>query len=401
MASESGVAGRDEGLLFVARLHSVDLRSERVGGVMESQCGSGTGANAARLQAISARLASAAMKLDKRSSTAAGQRILVLLSAVVLAVALAVPALAQTTTPATSPDQAANATWAVTLGPAALRGQPNDSTDQFTELRPGSPLQILTQEGDWTYVYNPRAKGTAYVHSDLLGPSDPPSAYVYKEPPADQEDVGQPGYVVADTTLSVYPSPSADAALTEIDAGALVEVAASVQGEDGAEWYRTDDGNYLPNDTVSFAQVTPGSTAAAAPSTPPQTFSGRWMDVDLNEPARLTAYEGNSVVRSMLVIKGRIPRPTPVGVFAIIRRVANETMDSSTIGIPRNGPGGYYLKNVLFTQYFTNDGASLHYNYWSSNFGYAGSHGCLGLSYQDSAWLWNWATIGSSLSIHY
>jgi len=41
-------------------------------------------------------------------------------------------------------------------------------------------------------------------------------------------------------------------------------------------------------------------------------------------------------VRSMLVIKGRIPRPTPTGVFAIIRRVANETMDSSTIGIPHN-----------------------------------------------------------------
>jgi hypothetical protein len=362
----------------------------------------GTGPDAARLQTTSSRLVSLAMKRGRISCTAAGRRVLLLLSSLVLVLALALPALAQSTTPATSPDQAANAKWAVTLGPAALRGQPDDSSDQFTELRPGSPLQILTQQGDWTYVYNPRAKGTAYLHSDLLGPSDPPSAYVYKEPPPDQEDVGQAGYVVSDTSLSVYPSPSADAALTEIDAGAPVDVAASVQGEDGAEWYRTDDGNYLPSDTVSFAQATPpGSATAGAPSTPPQTFAGRWMDVNLNEPARLTAYEGNSVVRSMLVIKGRIPRPTPTGVFAIIRRVANETMDSSTIGIPHNGPGGYYLKNVLFTQYFTNDGASLHYNYWSSNFGYAASHGCLGLSYQDSAWLWNWANIGSSLSIHY
>ncbi|MDQ6670229.1 MAG: L,D-transpeptidase [Chloroflexota bacterium] len=334
--------------------------------------------------------------------TAAWQRVLVLLSCLALALAVALPALAQSTTPATSPEQAANAMWAVTLGPAPLRGQPNDDSDQFTELRPGSPLQILSQEGDWTYVYNPRGKGTAYVHSDLLGPSDPPSAYVYKEPPPDQEDVVQTGYVVSDTRLSVYPSPSSDAALTEIDAGALVDVAASVQGEDGAEWYRTDDGNYLPSDTLSFAQAPlAGSATAGAPSPPLQLLSGRWMDVNLNEPARLTAYQGDSVVRSMLVIKGRIPRPTPTGVFTIIRRVANETMDSSTIGIPRNGPGGYYLKNVLFTQYFTSDGASLHYNYWSSNFGYAGSHGCLGLSYQDSAWLWNWAGIGSSLSIHY
>ena len=76
-------------------------------------------------------------------------------------------------------------------------------------------------------------------------------------------------------------------------------------------------------------------------------------------------------------------------------------MNSDTIGIPRFGPGGYYLTNVLFTQYFTGDGASLHYNYWSSNFGNAGSHGCLGLNYANSALLWEWAHIGTPLIIHY
>lgn len=40
--------------------------------------------------------------------------------------------------------------------------------------------------------------------------------------------------------------------------------------------------------------------------------------------------------------------------------------DHDTIGVPRFGPGGYYLTNVLFTQYFTGDGASIHYNYWST-----------------------------------
>jgi lipoprotein-anchoring transpeptidase ErfK/SrfK len=88
-------------------------------------------------------------------------------------------------------------------------------------------------------------------------------------------------------------------------------------------------------------------------------------------------------------------------VFTILRRVANETMNSDTIGIPRFGPGGYYLTNVLFTQYFTGDGASLHYNYWSGNWGYAASHGCLGLTYADSAFLWTWAGLGTPVSIHY
>src|SRR5947209_1854115 len=132
-----------------------------------------------------------------------------------------------------------------------------------------------------------------------------------------------------------------------------------------------------------------------------EDFTGRWLDVDLSTPARVTAYEGDTPVNSFLTIKGAGPRPTPTGVFTILRRVANETMNSDTIGIPRFGPGGYYLTNVLFTQYFTGDGASLHYNYWSSNWGYPGSHGCLGLTYADSAWLWSWATVGTPVDIHY
>ena len=56
---------------------------------------------------------------------------------------------------------------------------------------------------------------------------------------------------------------------------------------------------------------------------------------------------------------------------------------------------------MLFTQYFTPDGASLHDNYGSSSWGYAASHGCLGLTYADSALLWSWAGLGTLVSIHY
>jgi lipoprotein-anchoring transpeptidase ErfK/SrfK len=316
------------------------------------------------------------------------------------------PALAQSVpspNPVTSPDQVEGATWAVTLGPAPLRSQPDDNSEQFSELRPGSPVQILGYADTWAFVFNPRAgqQGTAYVHSDLLGPSDPPSAYVFKTPPADQDSVDQTGQLTADTPLAVYPSPDPAAELSQLDQGTWVTISATVEGDDGAQWYRTDDGNFLPRDAVALGPQPSAPTVAAAPTPPTQTYQGRWLDVDLTEPAHITAYQDNTPARTMLTIKGRIPRPTPVGQFTILRRVVNETMDSSTIGVPRNGSGGYCLKNVLFTQYFTNDGASLHYNYWSSNFGYAGSHSCLGLSYADSAWLWNWATVGTPLSIHY
>ena len=332
-------------------------------------------------------------------------RLVSLLLGWVVALSLATPALAQPTpspNPVTSPDKVNGATWVVTLGPTPLYSQPDDTSEEFRELRPGSPLQILGYVQDWAWVYNPRPgqQGTAYVPSDLLGPSDPPSAFLFKAPPADEEPLDETGRLVADGTLAVYPSSATDAALGQLDQGSWVTISAAVQGEDGASWYRTDDGNYLLSDVVSLEPMPPAPVVAML-SAPIRTYEGRWLDVNLTEPAHITAYVGTTPVRTMLTIKGRLPRPTPTGEFVILRRVANETMDSSTIGIPRNGPGGYYLKNVLFTQYFTNDGASLHYNYWSSNFGYAGSHGCLGLSYADSAWLWTWATIGTPLSIHY
>ena len=54
---------------------------------------------------------------------------------------------------------------------------------------------------------------------------------------------------------------------------------------------------------------------------------------------------------------------------------------------------------MLYTQYFTSDGASIHSNYWSGNWGYAGSHGCLGLPLAESTFLWNWADVGTPVVI--
>ena len=164
-------------------------------------------------------------------------------------------------------------------------------------------------------------------------------------------------------------------------------------------WYQTDNGDFLPASAVEF----PSAPAAPVVVAPQRTFAGHWIDVNLNLPARMVAYNGSTPVRSMFTITiiGRGPLATPAGTFSIIRRVANETMDSSTVGIPRNSAAGYYLTNVLYTQYFLPGGQSIHYNYWSSNFGYPGSHGCLGLSYADAAFMWSFAGIGTPVSVHY
>ena len=121
----------------------------------------------------------------------------------------------------------------------------------------------------------------------------------------------------------------------------------------------------------------------------------------MSEPTVVTAYEDDRPVAATLAIRGVSAWQTPVGTYHIWRRVANETMSSDGLGIPRNAPGGYYVQNVLFTQYFSPDGAALHYNYWSSMWGYPGSHGCLGMNYDDSVWFWNWAEVGTPVVVHY
>ncbi len=129
---------------------------------------------------------------------------------------------------------------------------------------------------------------------------------------------------------------------------------------------------------------------------------GRWIDVNLSTQTT-TAYEGDTPVYSAPSTAGAAAFPTPTGLFTILRRVANETMDSSTIGIPHNSPGGYYVTNVSYTQYFTDAGNALHANWWSpaSAFGsYGTSHGCVGLRTSDAAWFWSFADIGTPVVIH-
>ena len=267
-----------------------------------------------------------------------------------------------------------------------LHAGPDPSTDTLAKVPKYSYLQILGYQGDWAYVYNPRAHGTAYALSSILGPTDPPPAWVTAPPPTSVASIETMGRTVGSAPVAYYPVDDKFAYTSSLGHNLPILVHDRVQGADGSTWYRID-GGYLADKSVRL------------PRPPTKNYTGRWLDADLQEPAMLTAYDGNRLVMDTLAIKGTIANQTPTGTFTILRRVQDETMDSGTLGIDPHGPGGYHLEHVLNTQYFTNDGASIHYNYWSSNFGYSGSHGCLGLDLQDSQFLWNWADIGTPVVI--
>jgi LysM repeat protein len=134
-----------------------------------------------------------------------------------------------------------------------------------------------------------------------------------------------------------------------------------------------------------------GSPARSAPAPAPSSAptSGRWIDVSLSAQ-RVTAYQGNTPVRSTLVSTGLPRTPTPTGQYRIYVKYVSSLM---------SGPG-YYLPNVPYAMYFYR-GYSLHGTYWHSNFGHPMSHGCINLPTPEAQWLFNWASVGTLVKIHY
>jgi L,D-transpeptidase catalytic domain/Bacterial SH3 domain len=280
-------------------------------------------------------------------------------------------------------------TWAATTDLAYLRTSPDLQSDPVARVRAGTALRIIGDagEGNWSSVFEPRTSTTAYIRNDLLVPRETPSAFVYMAPPPVDMELDTVAIATEDLPLYFYPSPDPRARALNLEASNRENIVGTVKGVDGASWYATEDGYFLQPAGLFMANA-------------PEEYGGRWLDVSLSGSARVVAYDDGAAVRSFHAIKGVARWPTPQGAWAIVRRVQNETMDSNTIGIPRNAPGGYFLKNVLYTQYFRETGESLHYNYWSSAWGAPGSHGCLGLSLGDSKWLWEWADVGTPVLIH-
>ena len=132
-----------------------------------------------------------------------------------------------------------------------------------------------------------------------------------------------------------------------------------------------------------------------APANAPVVASGngkggaRWIDVNLSTQS-VYAYEGETVVNSFVVSTGTWMTPTVTGKYKIWIKFKSTSM---------SGPG-YYLPNVPYVMYFYK-GYGLHGTYWHNNFGTPMSHGCVNLRTSDAEWLYNWASVGTVVNVHY
>ena len=147
---------------------------------------------------------------------------------------------------------------------------------------------------------------------------------------------------------------------------------------------------------------TPTNTPMPTFTAPQNSSSGRpfgvgpnerWVDVNLTTQS-LVAYEGDTIALSTAISSGTWQHPTVTGQFRIYVAYASQTMDGRRLGYD------YYLENVPYVMYFYQDYA-LHGTYWHNNFGTPMSHGCVNMYTPDAEWLYNWASIGTLVNVHY
>jgi len=191
--------------------------------------------------------------------------------------------------------------------------------------------------------------------------------------------------VAASSTNSTYVvRPGDTLSKIAVRHGVGISRLAAVNGLHTNSWVYTGQRLSIPG-TATAASPTVAATGAPAA----QSHAGKWIDVNLSTQT-VTAYSGQTALRSFVVSTGTRQHPTVVGTFSVYVKYASTRMV---------GPG-YNLPNVPYTMYFYR-GYALHGTYWHNNFGTPMSHGCVNLATPDAQWLYNWTPVGTKVVTHY
>jgi lipoprotein-anchoring transpeptidase ErfK/SrfK len=152
----------------------------------------------------------------------------------------------------------------------------------------------------------------------------------------------------------------------------------------------------IPHSSESWAEPL---TVAASPGQPDHTewieasiynlrhSSQRWIQVDLSNQ-QLTAWEGDIPIFSSAVSTGRASDATPIGVYEIQTKHRTTRMQGNNYDIP----------DVPYAMYFSGSYA-IHGAYWHNDFGAPISSGCINLPLGDAAWLFDWASTGTTIVV--
>lgn len=139
------------------------------------------------------------------------------------------------------------------------------------------------------------------------------------------------------------------------------------------------------------------SDAASDWSFGPGPQQGAYKEVVVSISAeKMWAYEGGELVMSSLVSTGTADSPetvTPIGYHSIVAKFDVQTMEGTISG------QHYRVEDVPYVMYFDDLGNALHGTYWHNNFGTPMSHGCVNLPMDIAAWMYEWAPVGTAVTV--
>ena len=162
-----------------------------------------------------------------------------------------------------------------------------------------------------------------------------------------------------------------------------------------AEWEEVH--NAQSNRAPGSSWEPEASRPASQPASREAEVTGeKWIDIDLTSQT-LTAYQGDTEVRSFSISSGSARYPTVTGSFRTYARVDVQDMSGGS----QAAGDYYYVEDVPWVQYFFEDYA-IHGAYWHNQFGTPIGHGCINMRVEESRWLYDWAGVtGIRVEVHY
>jgi lipoprotein-anchoring transpeptidase ErfK/SrfK len=293
---------------------------------------------------------------------------------------------------------ALTATAADAAGPQWIVVNPGDTLYSIA-VRNGTTVDALMRANN---LPNPNF---VYSGQRLLIPLGNPTygAPVSAQPAAPQVAAAQPA--APQPAASVYYTVRPGDTLAAIAARYGTSIAAIAQANNLTNWNFVWYGQRLlipgatnvngtqPPAPAQPAAPQPNNSAPAAPPAANAPTAGKWIDVNVSNQT-ITAYEGSTPLKTILVSTGLPRTPTVLGTFKILRKYAAVRMTGGTPGYDY-----YDLPNVPYSMFFY-QGYAIHGTYWHSNFGHPMSHGCVNLPTAEAKWFYDWAPIGTPVVAH-
>ncbi|MDQ4044975.1 MAG: L,D-transpeptidase, partial [Chloroflexota bacterium] len=134
----------------------------------------------------------------------------------------------------------------------------------------------------------------------------------------------------------------------------------------------------------------------------------RSIVIDVSEQ-KLTAYQGNRVILETLVSTGLKPNETEIGAFHVRMKFPEQDMAGFTdstgevvsVGTSEGEGQGesYSVEDVPHVLYINYEAEALHGAYWHNNFGQRMSHGCINLPLDAAAFIYQWAPLGTAVTV--